>query len=95
MSQYDVAHIRVQGQDMIIVPLSSSFGRKSAGEQQRIVGHLQAAAVQAGLKGTVVAVWDAGRGRMGFHAPRLWHSFLRTKGLAWVAANINRKLLIR
>jgi hypothetical protein len=93
MSTYEVAHIREQGVDLIIVALSSSFGHMSDTEQERIIGGLQIHANQAGLRGTVVPVWDSGFGRMGFRAPLPWHSFFKSINLRFVALNINRKLI--
>lgn len=92
MAVLDVAHIREQGQDMIVVPLRAEFGRKTKSEQTLMVAQLQRNANSAGLKGTVVVVWDAGGGRMAFIAPRPWHPFFRSVSLIWVAANINRRL---
>lgn len=94
MAEFEVAHIHEQGQDMIIVPLKSDFGRKPGSEQQQVVTQLQVAANRAGLRGTVVVVWDAGGGRTAFIAPQPWHSFFRSISLQWVAININRKLTI-
>jgi hypothetical protein len=94
MSQFDVAHIRRDGQDMIIVPLSHDFGLKSSSEQREVVAWLQAAARGARLAGTVVPVWDSGGGRMMFIAPQPWHPFFRSIGLRYVAGQINRRLTI-
>jgi len=92
MAQFRIAHIREQGQDMIIVPLEDSFRYKSNREQNEIRAALQMCARGAGLAGTVVPVWDAGGGRMGFLAPQLWQPFFSGLDLAWVAANINKTL---
>jgi hypothetical protein len=92
METYEVAHIHEQGQDMIIIPVQSSFGQRPTATQNEIVSSLQLCASAAGLKGTVVPVWDAGGGRMGFLAPTPWHPFFRSIDLQFVARNINRKL---
>jgi len=92
MATYDVAHIREQGQDMVIVPMNSAFGRLPAHEQEEQIALLQQYSTSAGLRGTVVPVWDAGGGRMGFRAPRPWHPFFRNLDLATVAASINKRL---
>ena len=92
MPAYDVAHIREQGQDMIIVPMSRSFGYLPHQDQEEQTALLQACAANAGLAGTVVPVWDAGGDRMAFVAPIPWHPFLRGIDLAFVAMNINRRL---
>jgi hypothetical protein len=87
MPSFDVAHLREQGQDMIIVPVNSSFSRQSTSEQQSFIREVQEAATSAGLGGTVVPVWNGG-----FIAPRPWHPFFRSLSPRTVAANINRKL---
>lgn len=56
MSKYKIAHLREQGQDMIIIPLDDSFHHKSNSEQQDLIASLQAYASSARLAGTVVPV---------------------------------------
>ena len=92
MSSFEIAHIRQQGVDLIIVPLDRQFGFKNRSDQNRIVGQLQFAARSAGLAGTVVPVWDHGGGRMAFLAPTNWQRFFQSISLQWVWANINREL---
>ena len=92
MPRFKVAHIREQGQDIIIVPLESSFGYKSDSEQAAIIDELQSHARGAGLGGTIVPVWDDGGGRMKFIAPRPWHPFFQGLSLTSVYANLNREL---
>ena len=92
METFDVAHIRQQGVDLIIIPVKSTFGTQIPQEQQRICSYLQRAATSAGLAGTVVPVWDSGFGRMSFWAPRNWHPFFKSIDLNFVGMNINRKL---
>lgn len=87
-----IAHVREQGEDMVIVPLDASFEHKPAHAQNSVVKELQARSVGAGLKGSVVAVWDGGGGTMKFIAPRNWHQFFKSVNLSWVAANVNREL---
>jgi hypothetical protein len=93
MATYDIAHIREQGIDLIIVLVDPAFGFESPGEQQQIVAVLQECATQAGLAGTVIPVWDAGAGRIGFLAPQNWLSFFSSIDLTFVIRNINRKLV--
>jgi hypothetical protein len=89
MPRFDVAHIREQGIDLIIVPLQSSFGTKSQLDQSQIIDELQVRANSAGLAGTVVPVWESG-GRMMFIAPNRWHPFFSSINRQFVAANINK-----
>lgn len=92
MTTFEVAHLKEQGQDIIIVLVDRSFGNKTESEQNQITSELQICARSAGLAGTVVPVWDSGGGRMGFLAPRPWHPFFKSLSLMDIAANINRKL---
>jgi hypothetical protein len=92
MPKFDVAHIREQGVDLIIIPLDNSFRLKTQHDQDAIIADLQMRASSAGLAGTVVPVWDGGGGRMAFKAPPNWHSFFKSIDLSFVAANINRDL---
>jgi hypothetical protein len=92
MPHFKIAHLRQQGQDMIIVPLDSSFGNKNSDDQQEIMSDLQMHARAAGLAGTVVPVWDGGGGRMKFIAPRPWHPFFTSLNLRSVSSNINKEL---
>lgn len=92
MPRFKVAHIKEQGQDIVVVPLDSTFGRKMSGEQQAIAAELQLRSRSAGLAGRVVPVWDNGSGRMGFLAPQNWHAFFAGLNLGWVFTNINREI---
>ena len=92
MATYEVAHIKEQGIDLIIIIVDSSFGLKTPEEQQKMTIALQECATAAGLAGTVVPVWDAGEGQMGFFAPMNWRPFFSGIDLAFVATNINREL---
>lgn len=92
MPRFKVAHVREQGQNMIIVPLDSVFGKRIGRDQQSIASELQVRSRSAGLAGRVVPVWDEGDGRMGFFAPQNWHAFFASINLRWVFANINREI---
>ena len=59
-----MAHLREQGQDMIIVPLDRAFGSQSPQDQDGPITEIQLRAHAVGLAGTVVFVWDGGGGRM-------------------------------
>lgn len=93
MTRIPIAHIREQGQDIIIVPLDRSFEFKTRDEQGGITQTLQYTASAAGLAGTVVPVWDSGGGRMAFIAPVQWHRFFQSLSLPAVASLLNRELI--
>ncbi|MGA8172202.1 MAG: hypothetical protein WB816_15405 [Methylocystis sp.] len=91
MPRFKVAHLHEQGEDMVIVPLEGSFDYKSDEEQQAIIEELQLHSRGAGLKGTVVPVWQKS-GRMAFIAPPPWHPFFRSLSLQTVFANVNKEI---
>ncbi|MDP9084560.1 MAG: hypothetical protein M3N50_12480 [Pseudomonadota bacterium] len=91
MPHFKIAHLREQGQNMIIVPLESSFEHKSDEDQRATIAELQVRARNAGLAGTVVPVWQSG-GRMYSMAPRSWQSFFRNLSMRSVLLNINKEL---
>jgi len=91
MPSYDIAHIREQGQDIIIVfmsPAFSSLGNTAQNEQQTL---LQACAADANLAGTVVPVWKAGS-TFGFLAPSPWQSYFRNSTWDDLCLTVNKKL---
>ena len=91
MPTYKIAHIRQQGQDMIIVPLDGQFEHKSPSTQSAFLGELQVRARAAGLAGRVVAMWDAG-GRTKFIAPPQWRAFFQSISLGQVLGSVNKQL---
>lgn len=93
MNKFKIAHIREQGQDMIVVPLESAFDLRSESTQQETIAALQLASRSAGLAGTVVPVWLSGHG-MKFIAPRQWIAFFRTLQWNQIMASINKELTI-
>lgn len=92
MPTIKVAHVKQQGVDLVIVPLDDEFGRKPERDRHAAIAELQTRSVSAGLKGTVVPVWDDGGGRMAFIAPQPWHPFFKSINLGSVWANVNREL---
>jgi len=88
---YNIAHLRKQGQDIIIVPIAPTVGSKNQQEQNEIKNSLQLFATNAGLAGTVCLVWNTGN-RFNFLAPAQWHAFFQSIDMRFVSANINKKL---
>ena len=93
MASFEVAHVRVQGVDVILIVVDSAFGHKSKSEQLEALNGFQLAAHQAGLRGGVSMVWNQG-GRVASFGPRNWHRVLKNLTWPWIAANINRRLTI-
>ena len=89
MPSFKVAHIKRQGVDLIVTPVTQTFHNKTHSQQIKIIEDLEAAAHAAGLKGTVVPVWRVGD-RMAFIAPNPWHPFF--KSITWndVLSNVNK-----
>ncbi len=88
---YEVAHIREQGQDMIIIPVSNSVNNMSNAKQNELKLSLQLYAQNAGLAGEVCLVWESNR-HFYYLAPQPWHPFFRGMNMHFVALNINKKL---
>lgn len=92
MPTFQVAHLRRDGQELIIVPVDRSFGKRSASEQARIQEAFQRSAAAAEMAGAVVPVWEDASGRMAFRAPPPWHEFLKSIDMVYVATALNRTL---
>src|SRR5450759_5555700 len=69
MPTFQVAHLRRDGQDIIIVPVDRTFGKRSPAEQSHIQEAFQRSAVSVEMNGVVVPVWEDAAGRMAFRAP--------------------------
>jgi glutamate 5-kinase len=92
MPTFQVAHLRREGQDVIIVPVDRSFGKRSLTEQARIQEAFQRSAAAADMQGVVVPVWEDASGRLAFRAPPPWHDFFRSIDMVYVATALNRSL---
>jgi hypothetical protein len=92
MPVFQVAHLRHAGQDIIIVPVDRTFGKRSPSEQARIQEAFQRSAIAVEMKGVVVPVWEDATGRMAFRAPPPWHDFLKGIDMVYVATALNRTL---
>jgi hypothetical protein len=92
MPTFQLAHIREQGVDLIIIPLDHDFEWKTDQEKNAIIAELQTRATGAGLAGRVVPIWDSGGGRMSFIAPRNWHPFFQSISIGQIYGSLNRTL---
>jgi hypothetical protein len=92
VEQFQVAHIKVQGVDLIVVFVSPDVGRRSVFEQQQVVNALQACARAAGLAGNAVPVWRDTSGRLAFIAPPNQHAFFKSVTFEYLYRNINKTL---
>jgi hypothetical protein len=92
MPTFQVAHLRREGQDVIIVPVDRSFGKRSVTEQARIQEAFQRRAAAIEMKWVVVPVWEDSSGRLAFRAPPAWHDFFQSIDMVYVATALNRSL---
>lgn len=92
MQKFKVAHLREQGQDMIIVFVDAKVGTWTDEKRQQLSAQLQICAESAGLAGLVVLIWQTSLGRTEFSAPKPWHSFFKSAAYQMLAANINKEL---
>ena len=92
MPTFQVAALRHDGKDLIIVPVDRSFGKRSPTEQARIQEAFQRSAAAVDIPGVVVPVWEDSNGRMIFRAPPPWHDFLKSIDMVYVATALNRSL---
>lgn len=60
MQRFKVAHIREQGEDLIIVFVADQVEFMSAAQKNQILSALQLCSATAGLQGTVVMLWSRG-----------------------------------
>jgi hypothetical protein len=92
MPTFQVACLRHDGMDVIIVPVDRSYGQRSPTEQARIQDAFQRSAAAVNLAGVVVPVWEAANGTLGFRAPSPLHDFLKGIDMVYVATALNRNL---
>jgi hypothetical protein len=92
MERYKIAHVNVQNQDIIFVPLDRQLDNRTEQEQVEFTAYLQRCAASAGLRGRVVPAWETAGGRTMFRGPREWHPFFGSIDIQWVWARINREL---
>jgi hypothetical protein len=95
VASYKIAHIKVEGQDMILVPLDHDFAYRSDRQKADFLAYLQGCAKAAGLRGNVVLAWEDSGLRTTFLGPREWGRFLGNADLQFVWSNVNRQLTCR
>lgn len=94
MRTLDVAHIRVAGTDLILVPVEASFESRPHAVQLAAAITLQRYATRAGLAGIVVPVWAGPGGRMTFFARPSLHHLIERMNLNFIAQHINYRLAV-
>lgn len=91
MQTFKIAHLKEQGQDLVIIPLEPDFANKSANDQLKVRNALQICATSAKLAGRVAVVWHDG-GQFRFLAPPEWQPFFQSITWEFIAANLNKEL---
>ena len=91
MPSLKAAHIREQGQNMIIFPLDHTFGHKSDRDRSLALNELEQRARASGLAGRAVAFWESAN-RTHFIGPRPWHPFLGGLSMRDVMASVNMEI---
>ena len=92
METFQVAHLKIQNVDLVVIFLNTTFDSKPPQEQQTIQLNLQAAAMSAGLAGNVVPVWLDPFGRTKFIAPPQQHPFFKNMSYEQLYVQVNRTL---
>ena len=95
MANFDVAHLRIQSVDVVIVFLNQAFDHKSQQEQNEVSNAFQICSQQAGLAGNVVLVWTDSLGQFKFLAPSNQHAFFRTADYRQLYGQVNKRLTCR
>jgi hypothetical protein len=92
MPTYDVACFRDQGLDVIVVVVDAAVGRMKSSDQSAAWAQMQIWASDAGLDGTVVLLWRAAPGRVGYLDPHHRNRFLNDVTPAVLARITNIQL---
>lgn len=92
MADFEVAHLRIQGVDVVIVFLGLDFDHKSTREQGEAQSVLQLCSKRAGLAGNVVLVWRDAFGKFKFLAPRNQHPYFSTADFPQLYRQVNKRL---
>ena len=88
MPTVEVAHLMHESQRMNVVFMSTAFGTRTRGEQEKTIRLLKLKATEAGMSGQVVPVWKDGVTMKGI-APPEWQTFFRS--IDWEDAVANAK----
>jgi hypothetical protein len=92
MPTYDVACVREQGIDVIVVVVNAAVGGMKRADQGSAWAQMQVWAIEAGLDGTVVLLWRATTRRLSYFDPHHRHPFLKHLTPAILARMTNTRL---
>lgn len=88
-TRYNVAHVRHQNSNMVIVVVGPGFFNGSRADQNRWFTGIEQCVKSLNYAGQTLLVGNV-NGRFYFHGPNSWHNFLRTINMNWVNARINK-----
>lgn len=91
MPKFPVAHLKEQGQDLVVIFVSSAMRYKTLQERQATLEDFQASSLAAGLAGTAALAWEFGSRLEYFCAPA-FQTFFSSLSYEDLTANINRTL---
>jgi hypothetical protein len=94
MFTFSVAHIRIRGKDLLLVPVHESFSGRSHANQLELLAALQRYAGRAGLCGTVVPVWRGELGRLTYFARPSLHRLVELFSWETVVGALNYRLTV-
>jgi hypothetical protein len=92
MPTYDVACLREQGIDVIVVVVEAAVANWPRTDQSPAWARMQVQAIEAGLDGTVILLWRATPKRLGYFDPHHRHPFLKLLTTARLARITNTHL---
>lgn len=92
MPSFKIAHVKEQGVNVIIVPLSPRFSDCTEDQRASVIAAFQTAAEAATLRGRIVPMWRSGGSQVRFIAPPDWASFFERLKWKVVMRNLNREL---
>jgi hypothetical protein len=91
MPTFKLAHVREQGQNMLLFPLGGNVAHKTTQEQHGILAELEDRAHAAGLAGRAAIFWESG-GRTRSLGPKAWANFLRSMSMNAVLRSVNKSI---
>lgn len=95
MARFRVAHIRLQGTDLVLVPLAPEFAQMPVSDKALVARQVQEICRSARLGGVVIPVWPTGQGTVAFIAEERLHPILNEHlKSAFLKSNLNRELQV-
>ncbi|WP_172705021.1 hypothetical protein [Sphingomonas sp. LH128] len=91
MPKFKLAHIKEQGQNMLLFPLDASFSNNTPAQREALLQELEDRAHAAGLAGRAAVFWNTGN-RTFWLGPPPWRNFLNSINMHTVLASINKSI---